>query len=261
MIRMKTIASDSPKHTIPAVRKAMEMLDLLAREQGENTTKALALRLGMPRSTCYRILRSLIAKDWVRPLPDGGHALSLGLLPLFGPLRTTEWLSKAVQPMLETLAQRLRLTAKASVRQADYAVTIARCESPEAASLAVRLGASFHLAFGSSGTALLSELGRPEIHEILSRAPKDCWERQKEADVFQRLDNLQAKGWCADLGIYRPNYHAISAPFRDRRGGILASITVVGFPQDLPGERLAATAKILLQTIRQSERQLQRTMP
>ena len=79
---MKAAAASRPKHTIPAVCKAMELLGLLAAERGETTTKALALRLGVPRTTCYRLLRSLVARDWVRPLPGGGHALSVGLLPL-----------------------------------------------------------------------------------------------------------------------------------------------------------------------------------
>jgi len=47
---MKAVAAAHPKHTIPAVCKAMELLGLLAEERGENTTKALALGLGVPRT-------------------------------------------------------------------------------------------------------------------------------------------------------------------------------------------------------------------
>ena len=128
----------------------MELLGLLAEERGETTTKALALRLGVPRTTCYRLLRSLVARDWVRPLPGGGHALSVGLLPLLQPLREVEDLAGVVQRVLDELALRSGLTAKVSVRQGDDAVTVARCESPQATSIAVRIGASFHLALGSS---------------------------------------------------------------------------------------------------------------
>ena len=116
---MKAVAAAHPKHTIPAVCKAMELLGLLAEEHGETTTKALALRLGVPRTTCYRLLRSLVARDWVRPLPGGGHALSVGLLPLLQPLREVEDLAGAVQPVLDELALRSGLTAKVSVRQGD----------------------------------------------------------------------------------------------------------------------------------------------
>ncbi len=258
---MKAAAAVRPKHTIPAVCKAMELLGLLAEEHGETTTKALALRLGVPRTTCYRLLRSLVARDWVRPLPGGGHALSVGLLPLLQPLREVEDLAVAVQPVLDELALRSGLTAKVSVRQGDYAVTSARCESPQATSVAVRLGASFHLALGSSGAVLASGLSRLDVQAILERAPDECWMHQNHRDVWQRLEQLQAQGWCADLGTYRPSCHAISAPLRSARGVVLAAVTIIGFPQDLPPDQLDAAVKLLLDAARQAERRLRKAAP
>ena len=78
-----------------------------------------------------------------------GTALSVGLLPLLQPLREVEDLAGTVQPVLDELALRFGLTAKVSVRQGDFAVTAARCALPQATSVAVRIGASFHLALAS----------------------------------------------------------------------------------------------------------------
>ena len=258
---MKTTSASRLKHTIPAVCKAMELLGLLAEPQGETTTKALALRLGVPRTTCYRLLRSLVARDWVRLLPGGGHALSVGLLPLLQPLREVDDLAGAVQPVLDELALRTRLTAKVSVRQGDDAVTVARCESPEATSVAVRIGASFHLALGSSGSVLLSGLSRPEVKDVLERAPEECWSHQDRAEVDDRLARLQAKGWCADLGTYRPSCHAISAPLHNARGEVVAAMTIIGFPQDLQSRQLTGAVKLLLDAVRQAERRLRKAVP
>jgi len=258
---MKTAASTRPKHTIPAVCKAMELLGLLAEPMGETTTKALASRLDVPRTTCYRLLRSLVARDWVRPLPGGGHALSIGLLPLLQPLREVEDVAEAVQPVLDELALRSRLTAKVSVRQGDFAVTVARRESPQATSIAVRIGASFHLALGSSGAVLLSGMDRPDVEKILERAPEECWAYQTRSEVHRRLEELRAQDWCADQGTYRPSCHAISAPLRDARGNVMAVMTVIGFPHELPGRRLAGAAKVLIEAARQAERRLRRLEP
>lgn len=241
------------KHTIPAVCKTLELVRLLAEDGGETTTKALALRLGIPRTTCYRVLRSLMSKEWVRQVEDGRHELSLGLLPLLQSLRQVERLADAVQPALETLALRAQLTAKVSVRQGEYAVTVARYESPRETSVAARLGASFHLAFGSSGAALLSGLADTEVRRVLDHAPEECWEHQSPRDVLDRLKELHAKGWCADVGTYRPSCHAISVPLRDASGGIVAAMTLVGFPHELPSERLATPVKMLLEAARRAE--------
>jgi DNA-binding IclR family transcriptional regulator len=253
---MKNNVSVNGKHTIPAVNKALELVRVLAEEEGETTTKALAIRLGVPRTTCYRILRSLVGRDWVRPVEGGRHVLSLGLLPLLQPLRQVESMAEAVRPALEALATQAQMTSKVSVRQGDYAVTIARCESPQQTSVAVRIGASFHLAYGSSGAVLLNGMEEEEIQDILKRAPEDCWSHQEPADVWKRLKDLQAKGWCADVGTYRQSVNAISTPLRDARGGVLAVMTLIGFPHELPPERLAGPAKLLSEAARRAEKEL-----
>lgn len=239
----------------------MELVRVLACEDGETTTKALAIRLGLPRTTCYRILRSLIVRDWVRPVAGGRHELSLGLLPVLNPLRQIEALADAVEPALETLALRTHLTAKVSVRQGDYAVTVARCESPQETSVAVRIGASFHLAFGSSGAVLLSELDAGEVAAILVRAPEECWQHQDRDAVPQRLRELKAKGWCSDLGTFRASCHAVSAPVRGAQGKVVAAMTVIGFPHELTKTRLADLARAVVEAAQEAGRALRRVQP
>lgn len=252
---MKTKApSEKTKHTIPAVIHAMDLLRLLGEGHGETTTKALALRLGIPRTSCYRLLRSLVERDWVRPATGGRHELSLGLLPLFSVLRSATALAAAVEPALQMLAMRSELTAKVSVRQGDCAVTVARVESPRQTSVAVRLGASFPLAYGSSGTVLLSDLPREELDRVLADSPEECWEHQRLDDVFKRLKELREQGWCADLGTYRLSCHAVSAPLRDAREQIAAVMTIIGFPSEISGNRTETLAAILLEGARQAEK-------
>lgn len=252
---VKQIAANG-KHTIPAVNNAVELLRLLADQSDQTTTKALALRLRIPRTTCYRILRSLVARDWVRIVDGGRHELSLGLLPLLRPLRPVEGLGELVQPALENLAARTGLTAKVSLRQGDSAITIARCESPRETSVAVRLGASFHLAFGSSGAVLLSGLEKPQVQQIIDAAPDECWAHQAPKDVHQRLKELAKQGWCADFGTFRASCHAISAPLHDMKQNVLAAMTIIGFPHELTRDRQAAQVKLLLDAARQAEKAL-----
>jgi len=244
------------KHTIPAVIHAMEVVSVLALQDDEATSKSLAIRLGIPRSSCYRILKSLVSQDWVRVVDGGRHMLSLGLMPLLAPLRQAEHIALAAKPAIEALSRHAQMAAKITMRQGDYAVTVARAESPRQTSVAVRLGAAFHLAFGSSGAVLLSGMPKSKVDAILKRSPADCWLNQDPQDVAKRLRDLDKKGWCADFGTYRETVHAISAPIRDFRGNVLASMTLIGFAYELPLERLAEPAKLLLQATRRAEGEL-----
>lgn len=253
---MTSSGSSRAAHTIPMVTKALEMVRALSASEGETTTKALAIRLGLPRSSCYRILRSLIAQDWIRPVAEGRHELSPGLLPVLEPLRRYEALADAVGDAMRSLADRTQLTVKVTVRQGDETVTVARCESPQGTSVGVRVGAAFHLAFGSSGSVLLSDLGADEIAEILGRAPEDCWEYQGRDDVLARIREVRAKGWCADPGISQPIFHAASAPIHDARGRVVAAVTAVGFGHEVTRQRLPELGRAVLAAARQAEQAL-----
>lgn len=243
------------------VTKALELVRVLATGEDETTMKALALRLELPRSSCYRILRSLMAQDWVRPVAGGRHELSPGLLPVLESLRRFEVLADAVEPALEALASRTRMTAKVSVRQGDYAVTVARCESPQETSVAVRIGASFHLAFGSSGAVLLSELSAADLAAILKRAPAECWQHQDRQGVSTRLRDLKAKGWCCDLGTFRASCHAVSAPVHGADGKVMAAMTVIGFPHEVTQTRLAVLGRAVVAAAQEAGRALRSAQP
>lgn len=257
---MSSSRSAAMAHTVPMVTKALEVVRLLA-SSGDTTTKALAARLGLPRSSCYRILRSLIAQDWVRPVEDGRHELSFGLMPLLHPLRQIEALVSAARPALESLARQTQLTAKLSVRQGDDAVTVARCESPSETSVAVRVGAAFHLAFGSSGTVLLWDVAPEEAASLLDRAPAACWAQQDRQAVAQRRAQLRENGWCADLGTFRASVHALSAPVRGAEGKVAAALTVVGFPQEITESILPGLGGAVIQAAQEVSRVLQRRTP
>lgn len=244
--RVPVDTADSPmRHTVPAVLKAADMLSLIAGEGADTTIRGLAGSLGIPRTSCYRILRSLIARDLVRSLEDGRHEVSLGLLPLVAPLGSVEGLVEAVRPALVALAAGTGLTAKLSVRRGDHAVTLARQESPQAAHIAVRIGAAFHLALGSSGSVLLSALGRKDIDDVLARAPAECWGHQRPEDVWQRIRQVRSKGFSWDFGGYRSNCHGVSAPVMDASGMVCGAVTLVGFPQEVTRQNLPGLARAL----------------
>lgn len=234
------------EHTIPVLRKAVALLRVIA-AGGETSTKALAQEAGVPHTTAYRILQTFLAEDWVRQTGGGRHELSFGLLPLMQPLVRHELLVETVRPHLCALAAETGLAAKLSVRQGDQAVALLRAESPRETSVSVRVGASFHLSLGSSGSALLVDLPAVERRTLLDRAPKECWRHQTRAEVEARVAECRRTGVCGDFGGFQPNVHALSAPVRDRADGIVGAITIVGFAQDFQGKLRKPLARALLE--------------
>lgn len=243
----------APAHTIPMVNKTLELIRMVAADSQETTTKELASRLGLPRSSCYRILRSLVAQDWIRPVTGGRHELSLGLLPVLQSLRHYETLVEAFDPVIRSLALKTQLTVKVTVHQGDDAVTISRVESPRATSIGVRLGAAFPLAYGSSGAVFMSDMPQDEVAGILERAQPVCWERQTPGDVSIRIRDVKTKGWCADFGKYRSNCHALSAPIHDPQGRVVAALTALGFSDEVLSGNMRELSAAVTDAARQAE--------
>lgn len=248
-------------HTVPILKKAVAVLKAVAEGREETTTKALAYSLGIPASSVYRILQTFLSEDWVRAAPGGRHELSFGLLPLLEPLARHEFLIETSRPHLARLAAETGLAAKLSVRQHDRAIALARVESPRETAVSVRVGATFHLALGSSGAALISELSAAERNRVLDGAPAGCWERQTRADVDKRIAECRRTGACADFGGYQPSVHALSSPVRGQAGDIVGVFTLVGFADDFAGRRAKAHRDRLLAAAAACSAQLQGKLP
>lgn len=220
-------------NTVPVLLKAIRILEAVAQNPAEATTKSLALTLNISPTTCYRILKSFVAAGWLRPGAGGVFELSSGLAPVFRPLLRQELLIDAVREPLTTLANTTHLTAKVTVRQGFTAVTIHSVVPPGGSAIGSRLGLVTPLAIGSSGAVFLSACEEDEVCRALRTAPAAAWRYQNRADVFQRVREARREGVCFDHGSYAGHIHTLSAPFYDRRHQIAGVITLLGMPQEL----------------------------
>ena len=146
---------------------------------------------------------------------------------------------------MRQLAITTGLTAKLTVRQGDDAVTLVSAPSPKSTAITSRVGSVVSLAIGSSGAALLSALPDAEVNQVLDKAAEDVWRLQDRADVQRRIREARKDGVCFDHGSFQPHIHTLSAPLVVSERGIVAAITLLGFPQDFEGTVRAALTRSL----------------
>lgn len=246
---MRSPAQSPPAaNTVPILRKANRVFEVVARSPGGTTAKSLATSLNIAPATCYRILRSFVADGWLRQRAGGFFELSFGLVPLLRPLLRHEVLIETVREPLAQLARATGITAKLTIRQGDDTVTIFSVQSPRPHSIASRVGAVVSLAIGSSGAAYLGELPAAEVTRILDAAPAEAWKYQKRKDVLRRIQEGRQLRCYADTGSYQPNIHTLSAPLHSQSHELVGAITLLGFPQDFEGGVRAALIRELKYT-------------
>lgn len=222
-------------NTIPAVEKTVAILNHLGNRNGGATQAELAAALEITQSTCYRILQTLLAADFVRKGAGGRYDLSSGLLPVVRKLSDFSARFRAVQPVLDRLAAETGLCCKLSVRQGRDQVSILRAESPRPMAVSSKIGVHFPVIEGSVGAALLADAAPEEIRELAESCTEPVVERGHAELVLAGVEAIRRRGYCFNAGKNRWRVDALSVPVRDAEGNVIAALTLLGSDADFTG--------------------------
>ncbi len=147
--------AESPEYAVPALDKALDVLELLADQSGGLSQAAIATAVGRSVNQIFRVLQRLERRGWIyRDRHSGLYLLSTRMLDLahrHPPLRGLVEL--ALGPMRQ-VAEAVRQSCNLSVLDADRVRVIAQVESPADFGFSVRVGADFPIESTAAGIAL-----------------------------------------------------------------------------------------------------------
>jgi DNA-binding IclR family transcriptional regulator len=216
---------------IRALAKAVHLLEQLA-EAREATPRRLAELLDEPRTTTYRLLRSLEALDLVEPgSQPGSYRLGWKLMRLGAAVVERLDERQAALPVMEHVHERVGETVFLLVRRGWDAVCIERLEGLRVQSLALRLGGSLPLHAGAGPRALLAW------------EPRDVWEEYVQSGrltalaagtpmtrsaLFRELATTLDRGYAVSDEDVTPGIASLGAPIFDYTGNVRAALSIGG---------------------------------
>jgi DNA-binding IclR family transcriptional regulator len=224
-------APASPRHRIPAIDRMMEVLGQLERHESGASIRALAERLGLPRTTVYRILNTLQLHDMVRRLASGDYRLGPRLLALAARASAGIGgvdLPALARPHLDRLSAATGEACKVSVVDGDALVVCATAEGKREYALTVVPGQRLPLHAGAAGKVLLASLPAEDLARILA-APLVRLTPRTVADpkrLMRELARIRRQGWAEDKGEFSPSIRALAAPIPGRDGRVVAALSV-----------------------------------
>lgn len=215
------------EHGIPAVERAIEVLDALARQPGA-TISDLAAALPIPRSTIYRILKSLEVYDVALRDGRGGFELGPRLVRLAHAVRSGADLVSIARPVLDEFARKFDCGLKMSVIDGDMALVVAVAESPQTYTITTQVGRRFPLHAGAASKVLLAFSADEVRRDLLSRPlPRMTSRTIVDAAVLARvLDEVRASRVATDEGEFADGVFAIARPVFDHTGECVAAVSV-----------------------------------
>ncbi|MBA2961023.1 MULTISPECIES: IclR family transcriptional regulator [Ramlibacter] len=191
--------SESPrnKYAVPALEKALDVLEYLSEQAVPLTQAQLARALGREPSELFRMLTVLEARGYLRRDDAGGYQLTLKLFELSRTHSPHEQLIDVATPLMRDLVDLARQSCHLSVLHRDKVLVLEQVESPQPVRLSVQIGSLHSPVATVSGQLLLAHLEAGERTELLARQADYLRMGARERQEFnERLERVRADGWA-----------------------------------------------------------------
>ena len=225
---------------VPAVKRALNVLELLVHEGEPLTLTEIAERTGIPTASCHAIIHTLAEADYVQQHTEGRALYWEPTLALYhlGSLIVSRYpIRDVARPYLRRLCDELGVPAHLGVLVGSDIVYVEKAATSSFIQFDTFPGkrAPFgSTALGRAIVAALPESKRAELVDPDDRALRKALNRT-ERDGFAREDGEELK----EIGC-------VAAPVFNADDEVIASIGVTGFSHDLfPGGEVPAAPKVI----------------
>jgi DNA-binding IclR family transcriptional regulator len=234
-------------YTVPAVQRAVHVLEILAQSATGIPLSDLARQTGFPKSSLFRILVTLEASSVVT-LDKARNIYTLGM-------KLIDWGNRALDkidlksithPHLIRLANETKESYYVAVLDGHEVIIIDRADTPEIWQMVARLGQRSPVHATASGQILISEAGTEEIATMVARTGLKRFTQKTittTSALKNRLKEVRENGYVIADAEYKPDLCVVAAPIRDHYGRTVAALMTA-----LQSER-ARRSKALMNSI------------
>ena len=248
-------------YSAPIIYKAFAMLQEIANHQGQIGASDLSRRLDINKSTAYGIIQTFLDLGVVRQ-DQATKKLRLGstLIQLGNQALALDNLRARTKPYMENLSRSVRETVFLGTFD-DYGITIVeRVESPRSLKITAPTGTRIPLFTGAAGKAFLANLDELTQKRLIEEKGLPRFTENTITNQQQYLAELQrvrAEGHATDFEEYIKGVNAISVPFLDRDGQLMAAIWIVGFSSSFDKVKMKEAAQVAQAAVAEIVEQLE----
>ncbi|MGY2743796.1 IclR family transcriptional regulator [Arthrobacter sp. UYCu723] len=212
-----------------AVGRALSVLKLLGSATGELSGAEIAKAVGLSSGTANRIIRALVAEDFIARNPRTDcYYLGSGTV-LLGQAAQRGFGIDKMLPLLEQLNAETGESVNLSIRDGDESVVMLRVQSTLPLRFEQRTGARFPLHTTASGKAILAFTPRWEDYVAalpprLQKLTPHTLETPQELE--QAIAAVRKRGYSIDEQENVDGVRSVGAPILDSAGNAQAALVV-----------------------------------
>lgn len=237
------MAADRSGDGTAALDKALDVLDAVGNAPAGLSQPELAARLGLPRTTLYRLLGSLVARGLLRRDPSRRvYGLGARCFEYARSAYAMPDLVAAAGAELRALRDMTGETTYLATLDGHEVVSLERCDGAHSQRSHSELGQRKPLHCTSQGKAILSAMAAEQRDALVREmhltpvTPRSITDRRRLA---AELRTTTTRGWSIDDEEIVPGVRCCGAPIVDAEGQVRGAISVAGPAFRLTMERLA----------------------
>ncbi len=249
----RSVTENDGHFRLPAVDRAMSLLELLATTRDGFTLSELSRKLQMPKSTTHYLIHTLATRGYVQRTGNKRHLLGLRFADLANGSTAELNLSTIASPTLRRIAARANLTATLSILRGAEAVIISRARSFDDAAGGAWVGHHLDLHCTAQGKALIAGLPDEQLNKLFSRCefaqytPRTIFSL---AVLKKHLAEIRARGFAINDEEQVAGVRAVAAPVLDPVGNVMACISVRGSTDQISTMRLPQLGREMIRAAR-----------
>lgn len=244
---------------VPAVARAMALLDLLEKEREAMSLARLATSLALPKSSVHGLCNTLTALGYLRRQDDGGFFIGprvMGLAHAFAAQTTP---AQEFERLWVSLGNAPAETVILSVLDGTDVVYVAVRNGllPLGMSFAVGMRLPAHRA--GTGRAMLAFHDEAQIKRLFPTPRLPAFMNQppmRRSDLMRELAATRERGYSIDDEAVRQGVYCMAAPVFDASGAVVAGVGICLHKATLKPRAMAHQRDTVIDVARQLSQRL-----
>ncbi len=229
---------DTDRYTVPGLERGLRILAEFSRREPVLTAPEIARRLGVPRSTVYRLLVTLENMGFVERTDDGrAHRLGLAVLRLGFEYLAAQGMTELARPILERMRDDSGYATSLVVRDGRDIVYVLRAASRSPFASAVSIGTRLPAHATVLGHVLLADLSLSQLRALYPEPRLEAISANTPTSVdalFDVVQQTRQRGHVLAEAYFEAHIGTVAAPVFGENGHVVAALGLT-----VPGVRIA----------------------
>jgi IclR family KDG regulon transcriptional repressor len=227
-------------YSIEVLKRAIDILSAFNHARTSMSLAEVVQAAGLPKTTVFRILSSLVALGFCEWDAQGGkYSLGFELLRLADIRRRQSNVHDVAIPVMREIRNEVNETVILSVRSGDSRVHVDFAEGLHPMRRMADLGVRAPLYAGAASKVLLAGMADDEIEAYLDRTDLTAFQKSTITDrnmLWREVRTIRKRGFAESKGELFPGGGALAAPIKDFSGKTVAVMDIL-----TPEHRYTAT--------------------